>query len=350
MNARVVVTDYTFPDVSREERAAKAAGADFSAFQCESASDVALAVAGADAVAVQFAPFGYEAARAVRPGATVIRYGVGYDNINLNAAADAGLNVGYVPDYCTNEVAEHTAAAILALLRKLMPLDASVRHGEWAAVKNARPLKPFDDTTVGFFGFGQIGRAVQRRLSGFGFRFLVSDPGLDAKSAAALGVELIGPDDLLAQADVLSLHAPATATTTGFVNADRLSRMQPHAVIVNSARGQLIVETDLAQALKDNVIAGAALDVFATEPLPADSPLRDAPNLLLTPHGAWYSDAAIGRLQGLVAEDITRALNGLPPRKPVPQADGTGAVKLPGVGPACRETPTTLDTDGSSAI
>ena len=275
-------------------------------------------MAGADVAVVQFAPFGPTAAAAVRQGATVIRYGVGYDNIDLGAARTAGLRVGYVPDYCTAEVAEHTVAAALALLRKLPQLDASVRRGDWGAVKVAQPMKPFAETVFGFFGLGQIGRAVLARLSGFGFRMIAADPVLTEADAAALGVRRVSAEVLITEADVIALHAPATADTTGFFDAARLARMQPHAVIVNAARGPLIVEADLAAALKAGVIGGAALDVFATEPLPADSPLRDAPNLLLTPHAAWYSDAAIGRLQGLVAEDIARALRGQGPRRPVP--------------------------------
>ena len=317
MTRSVVVTDYTFPDVSREEQAARSGGAEFAAHQCKTAEDVAQAVAGADVVAVQFAPFTQAAANAVAPGATVIRYGVGYDNIDLDATTAQGLKVGYVPDYCPDEVADHTAAAALALLRKLMPLDASVRSGEWAAVKYAKPLKPFNETVFGFFGLGRIGRAVHDRLAGFGFRFIASDPMLSDDEAAELGVEKVDAGGLLRNADIISLHAPATAETTGYFNAERLAAMQPSAMLINSARGQLIDEADLAAALKQGTIAGAALDVFAEEPLPARSPLRDAPNLLMTPHAAWHSDAAIGRLQGLVAEDISRALRGEPPRRPV---------------------------------
>ncbi len=309
--SRVVVTDYTFPDLAQEQAAA---GADFAAFQCRSAEDVAAAVAGAQVAVVQFAPFGPAAAAAMQAGGTVIRYGVGYNNIDLAACARHGLRVGYVPDYCADEVADHTAAAALALLRKLMPMDASVRRGEWAAVKLAKPMKPFGQTRFGFFGLGQIGRAVLGRLHGFGFQFLAHDPGVTALE----GVEMVSAEALLQRADIISLHAPATAITTGYFNAARLATMQSHAVIVNSARGQLIVEDDLAAALTKGVIAGAALDVFHVEPLPADSPLRTAPNLLLTPHAAWYSEAAIHRLQELVAEDIARALRGEGPRRPVP--------------------------------
>ena len=322
MSQKVVITDYTFPSLVAEEAAAASAGAAFSAHQCKTDAEVAEAVKDADAVAVQFATFGPLAAQAVRPGATVIRYGVGYDNIDLEAAAAASLRVGYVPDYCADEVADHTAAAILALLRKLVPLDASVRAGDWAAVKVCKPMKPFAETTVGFFGMGQIGSAVKARLAGFGFQFIVADPGLSPAQARAAGVSLVSSDTLLAQADIISLHAPGTPQTTGFFNAKRLAQMQPHAMMVNSARGLLINEDDLAAALENGTIAGAALDVFQTEPLPATSPLRGAPNCLLTPHAAWYSEAAIGRLQGLVADDLTAALSGRGPRKPVPVLKG----------------------------
>ncbi|MFN5827064.1 MAG: C-terminal binding protein, partial [Rhodobacterales bacterium] len=309
---------YTCPDRAQEKAAATAARAEFKALQCKTAADVAVAVAGADVTVVQFAPFGPDAARAVRPGSTVIRYGVGYNNIDLPPARAAGLRLGYVPDYCTDEVADHTVAAALSLLRKLPQLDASVRRGDWAAVKIAKPMKPFSQTVFGFFGLGQIGRAVLARMQGFGFRFLASDPGLSSTDAASLGVTLVDADRLLREADIISLHAPATAETTGFFNAARLATMQPHALIVNAARGQMIVEEDLAAALSAGTIAGAALDVFQAEPLAADHVLRHAPNLLLTPHAAWYSEAAIHRLQQLVAEDIARALRGEGPRKPVP--------------------------------
>lgn len=319
---KVVVTDYTFPKLEAEEAAARAAGAEFAAHQCKSDAEVAEAVAGADVVVVQFATFGPLAARAVTPGATVVRYGVGYDNIDLAAANSAGLKIGYVPDYCADEVADHTAAAILTLLRKLVPFDASVRTGDWAAVKVAKPMKPFSDTVVGFFGMGQIGSAVKTRLNGFGFRFIAADPGLSPDHAEAAGVSLVSASELLQTADIISLHAPSTPQTTGFFNAQRLSQMKPSAMLVNSARGLLIDETALADALNRDVIAGAALDVFHTEPLPESSPLRHARNCLLSPHAAWYSEAAIGRLQGLVAQDITRALGGQPPRKPVPMPQG----------------------------
>lgn len=318
VSMRVVVTDTIFPNLDQEEAAARAAGADFQGFQCKTADDVAEAVKDADVAIVQFAPFTADAAKAVKPGASVIRYGVGYDNIDVAAARAADLKVGYVPDYCTDEVADHTAALALSLLRKLPTLDASVRAGEWAAVKHSKPLKPLNQTVFGFFGIGQIGSAVLQRIRGFGFRVIAADPGLTAQEAHALGITLVDADELLATADIITCHAPATQGTTGFFNTQAFEKMQSHAMLVNTARGQLINEDDLASALRAGTIAGAALDVFGQEPLPDTSPLRDAPGLILTPHSAWYSDAAIDRLQGLVAQDITLALKGEGPRKPVP--------------------------------
>ncbi|MDX3974872.1 C-terminal binding protein [Shinella sp.] len=315
---KVVVTDYTFPALAQEEAATVASGAEFAAFQCRTAEEVAEAVRGADVAVVQFAPLTARAIEGLAEGAAIIRYGIGFDNLDITAANARGVPAGYVPDYCIDEVADHTVALILAQLRKIVPLDASIRTGEWAAVAVAKPLAAYRDTTVGFLGFGQIARAVADRLRPSCFRFLAADPMLDAPSANALGVELVDPELLVERADVLSLHAPGTPQTTKFINAGRLARMKPNAFIVNTARGVLVDEAALAEALTAGRIAGAALDVFEVEPLPADSPLRKAPNLILTPHAAWYSSAAIEALQRLVADDIRAHLAGRPLRRPVP--------------------------------
>ncbi|OZI34904.1 hypothetical protein CAL29_15735 [Bordetella genomosp. 10] len=315
---RVVVTDYTFPDLDSERAAAQAHGADFESFQCSTEQEVKEAVEGADVALVQFAPMTGAAISGLAPGAGIVRYGIGFDNIALEAAFARGHEVGYVPDYCTAEVADHAAAMLLAALRKLPQLDASVRSGDWKAVAVAKPMKPFAETTVGFLGLGRIGTLVLARLKAFGFRFLVSDPQVDAERAAQLGAQSVDRDTLLRQADALSLHAPATPETTHAINAQTLRAMKPGAVIVNTARGRLIDEPALAEALCAGVIGGAALDVFEDEPLPSDSALRAAPNLILTPHAAWYSDAAIVRLQELAAADIGRILAGQGPRCPVP--------------------------------
>jgi D-3-phosphoglycerate dehydrogenase len=312
---RVVVTDATFPDVDKEEAAARAAGAVFERHACKTAEEVAAAVKGADVAVVQFAPLTRAAIAGLAPGATAIRYGVGYNNFDVPALNDHGIKAAYVPDYCTAEVADHTAASLLALLRKLPALDASVRKGDWAAVAVSKPLKSFSETTIGFLGFGRIAQEVAARLAPFGFRFLAHDPYFTGSFPRLTLADL---PTLLAGSDALTLHAPATPETTGIINATTLAQMKSTAVLVNTARGDLIDEAALAAALTAGKLAGAALDVFQTEPLPADNPLRQAPNLLLGPHAAWYSDVAVDRLQSLVADEITRALTGQGVRKPVP--------------------------------
>lgn len=315
MTKRVVITDATFADVAKEEAAAKAAGASFERYACKTADEVTAAIKGADVAVVQFAPLTRAAIAGLAPGATAIRYGVGYNNFDVAALNDHAVKAAYVPDYCTAEVADHTAASLLALLRKLPTFDASVRKGDWAAVGIAKPLKSFADTTIGFLGFGRIAQEVAARLAPFGFRFLAHDPYFTGQFPRLTLTDL---PTLLAGSDALTLHAPATKETTGIINAANLARMKPTAVLVNTARGDLIDEGALAQALTAGTIAGAALDVFLTEPLPLDNPLRTAPNLLLGPHAAWYSDVAVERLQSLVAEEITRALTGQGVRKPIP--------------------------------
>jgi D-3-phosphoglycerate dehydrogenase / 2-oxoglutarate reductase len=267
---------------------------------------------------VQFAPFSARAVAVLAPGATVIRYGVGYNNLDTIAMRAAGVCGAYVPDYCTDEVADHTAAMILARLRKLSAFDASVRAGNWKAVGVARPMPAFRDTTIGFFGFGRIAQSVAARMAPFGFRLIACDPFMPASGRTSPVVEAVGFDELLARSDCISLHAPATKDTVGLFGKAAFQAMKRTAILVNSARGDLLVESDLAEALVSGMIAGAALDVFIEEPLPSTSPLRNALNLSLSPHAAWYSDVAVTELQRLVADEISRALKGDPVRSPIP--------------------------------
>jgi D-3-phosphoglycerate dehydrogenase / 2-oxoglutarate reductase len=326
---RVIVTDYNFPSLELERRAAERCNATFEAFQCKSEEDVADAVASADVVVVQFAPLTRSALKEMAPAASVLRYGIGFDNIDVTAARDLHITAGYIPDYCVEEVADHTVAMILACARKLLPLDQSVRSGKWAAIAVAGDIPPSSERTVGFLGLGRIGYSVLERLRPFGFRFVATDPAVNQLQALRRGIRLVDREELLKEADILSLHAPATAETKHFINRESLRRMKPTAVIVNTARGGLIDEQALAAALSEGIISGAALDVFEHEPLAESSPLRPAPNLVLSPHAAWYSSSSLARLQLLAAEDIERLLSGRPPRHPIPgsqwaQETGTG--------------------------
>ncbi len=310
MTKIVPVTDYTFPTLEPEQKVLTKIGVTVKGHQAKTEDDVISIVKGHTVVITQFAPMTRKVLETLAPGATIIRYGVGVDNIDLKAAKNLGIKVAYVPDYCMDEVADHTVSMMLSLLRRLPMLDAGVRAGRWDGIQLAKPVLPFKETVVGLVGLGRIGREVVKRLNVFGCKFLVFDPYLDAKNAEELGVEVADLATVLKNADALSLHIPLSTETQHFINQDRLAQMKPTAVLVNTARGGLVDTEALAHALNAKQLSAAALDVFEIEPLPEDSSLRHVPNLLLSPHLAWYSEAAIERLQRLAAEEAMRAVQG----------------------------------------
>lgn len=315
---KIVVTDATFPSLAHERATAEQLGASFVEAHCRTAEDVIAAATGADVLIVQFATVTAEAISNLKPGSLIVRYGIGLDNIDLDAAGRRGVKVAYVPDYATGEVADHTATLVVTTLRRIASLDRSVREMRWDVVGVAGQLKSFSDTLVGYIGFGRIGQEVHSRLKPFGFKSIVADPYADVSALAELGAELVDVDSLVSQADVITLHSPLTSETRHIINAERLARMSPHAVIVNTARGGLVDPDALTAALTEGRLRGAALDVFEAEPLPQDSPLRQCPNLTLTPHAAWYSTSAIERLQRLAADEVRRHLTGEAMRCPAP--------------------------------
>lgn len=313
---RVVVTDWNFPNLDRERAVLKGLSVRFEAHQALEESELLELLPGADAALVQFAPITERVLEALRGCRVVVRYGVGVDNIDIDAAARLGIPIAYVPDYCIDEVADHTTTLLLALLRRLPSYDRSIREQVWEPAGVGGALKPLDEVTVGLIGLGRIGSRVLGRLRTFGCRPIVHDPYLTPDWAAEHKIELVELERLLASADAISLHLPLSEATHHLIDAAKIERMKPTAVLVNTARGALIDTDALAQALNNGLVGGAALDVFEQEPLPADSPLRKAPNLLMTPHAAWYSSRSIGRLQQLAAEEVRRALLGEPLRCP----------------------------------
>ncbi|HKY50675.1 MAG TPA: hydroxyacid dehydrogenase, partial [Candidatus Limnocylindria bacterium] len=214
--------------------------------------------------------------------AVVGRAGVGVDNIDVPAATARGVYVVNAPLGNIVAAAEHALALALALMRRIAEADRSVRAGEWTRAKFiGRELR---GKTLGLVGIGRVGSEVARRAAGFEMKVIAHDPFATEASARAAGAQLVELDALLGTADVISLHTPLTEKTRNLIDARALSRMKPTAVLVNCARGEVVDLTALAGALEAGTIAGAALDVYPTEPLPADSPIRRAPRTVLTPH------------------------------------------------------------------
>ena len=243
----------------------------------------------------------------------IIRYGIGAETIDIPAATSLGILVANVPDYCTEEVATHTLALILASVRKLLPAQQAARQGNWR-VDSLKPLYSTEDQVLGIVGFGKIGRSIARKAHAFGFEILVYDPLVSEEDFRQAGVAGVTLENLLRRSDVISLNAPLTPQTRHLIDAQALRQMKPSAFLVNTSRGGLVDEGALDQALRAGRLAGAALDVLEDEPVPAGRPILDNPRALVTPHMSWYTEQALERMRRLAAEEARRVLRGEKPK------------------------------------
>jgi len=309
---KIVVTDHAFPDLAVEEAIAAAAGASLVAAQTKDPVRLAAAVADADAVIVQFAPVNSDVVAAMRRARAIVRYGIGVDNVDLAAARACGIPVCNVPDYCIDEVADHTLAFILALTRQVAPQSRLVHDGEWRLAAPPPAFRTLADMTCGVVGFGRIGRGVVRRLVAFGGRVLVSDPVATADAIAAAGAQAVPLPRLLAESDLITLHCPSLPETKGMINAATLATTRPGVLVVNLSRGDLLDPSALVAALDSGHVGGAALDVFQPEPIPAGHAILGRQNVILAPHVASVSARAVHRLRTTAAELAVAAVAGGP--------------------------------------
>jgi len=309
---KILVSDQNFGDDAQlERRLAAEAGAELALESCASEQDVAEALRRhrPDALLVQFASVGRHALEAADGLRAIVRCGVGVDNVDVAAAAERGIAVARVPDYCVDEVADHTLALILAVERGVAVLAVSAAGGAWD-FRAAGSLRRLRGRTLGLLGFGRIAQEVAARGRGFGLAIAAHDPYVGDDDIRRLGAEPLGFSALLARSDILSVHVPLTESTRGLVDADVLAQLPAGAIVVNTARGGLVDEQALAAALRSGRLRGAALDVLESEPPPSDHPLAGAPNLLLTPHAAWYSEEAIVDLRTKAVESTFALLRG----------------------------------------
>lgn len=314
MPPRIVVTDHAFAGTRHEQAAAQGLGAEFSEHQASSESETIEALAGADVALVNFAPMTDQVLRSMKRGSTVIRYGIGVDNVDLAAAREHGIRVANVPDYGVDTVADHAAASLLTLARRIPFYDHAIARDGWVAPTGLGPVRSLRQHTVGLLGFGRIAQAVHHRLRAFGVTTIAYDPYCPSETFAALQVESVSLEELARRTTALSLHVPLTPDTEHVVDAAFLDRMPEGSLVVNTARGGLIDEDALVRALDSGRLAGAVLDVTSPEPAPQDSPLRNCERVLLTPHAAFYDEASLDNLQRLASDEAVRALQGEPLR------------------------------------
>jgi D-3-phosphoglycerate dehydrogenase len=301
---KVLITDHTWPDVQVETALLAAAGLEV--VDAPRPDEATLSDLAADVVAImtcfaQVTPRVIQSASGLR---VVARFGVGVDNIAVDSATARAIPVTYVPDYCVAEVAEHALALLLTQARGVVRYDRSVKARVWDLGVGA-PLRRIEGQTLGLIGCGRIGARLAIKALGLGLRVQTYDP---APVAPPEGVTRVSFDDVLASSDFVSLHVPLTPDTRGLIGEAALRKMKPTAYLVNTARGGLVDTAALARALRDGWLAGAALDVLPSEPIAADDPLLDLPNVVLTPHVAFYSEESLAELRRRTAQSVIDVL------------------------------------------
>jgi len=308
------ITDYTFPDLSIEREVLEPQGVALQAGQCRGPAETAQLVRDADVVLTQFAPVDRSVIAAMQRARVIVRYGIGVDNVDLDAAREAGIPVCNVPDYCIDEVADHALALILAATRQVVANANHVGAGHWGLATPLSAMRCLKNQTVGIVGLGRIGREVASRLRPFKCALLGYDPVLAPADAAACGITLVGWDELLAGSDIVTLHCPATAATRGLINAEAIDRLRRGAVLVNVARGAIVDTAALLSGLERGAVGFAALDVLEQEPMPPDHPLGRCPQAIVHSHIASASPEAVANLRRQAATIAGLAVQ----RQPLP--------------------------------
>lgn len=304
------VTDCDHPSLAIERGIVESAGLGLESRQCRTEAEVASACRDAAGLLVQYAPITRAVLASLPRCRVVVRYGVGVDAVDVEAATDLGVAVCNVPDYGVEEVSDHALALLLALARGIVTLDRAVHGGDWSLA--SRPdVRRLRGRVLGLVGLGRIGRAVARKAQAFGLEVLAFDP---AAAPPPAGVTPVGFDELLARADYVSLHAPLLPATRHLLDDAAFRRMRPGAFLVNTARGGLVDTDALTRALAEGRLAGAGIDVLESEPIAPDHPLLEQPNCLLTPHAGWFSQDAFAELKTKAAEEAVAVLTGGAPR------------------------------------
>lgn len=309
LRKRIVITDYEFEDLEIEKNVLSQIDAEFITDKYDTKESLIAAIKDADAIINQYTSLDEEVIKHLNRCKVISRYGVGVDTVDLKAATSKGIQVCNVPDYGVEEVSNHTLTLLLSWSRKIVPLNNYIKQGIWD-FKLGRPIQRHSTQTLGVYGFGRIPRSLVKKARVFGFDILVHDPFVDDKEIEERGGNSVSLEELFEKSDFISLHVPLTDKTKHIVNYDLLKLMKESAIIINTARGPIIKEEDLIQALEENRLAGAALDVLEVEPIPNDHPFLNFENVILTPHSAWYSEESMIELRTKTAQNVVNILTG----------------------------------------
>ncbi|MFW6194969.1 MAG: C-terminal binding protein [Chloroflexota bacterium] len=306
---KALITDYAWPDIEAESRILRDAGIEPVPAPDASPETLARLAADVDAIMFCFAQVPGDVLRAAPNCKIAARYGIGVDNLDIPTCTELGIVVTNVPDYCIDEVADHVMGFLLAFNRKIVKHNGIVKQSGWKAVQLTDTMHRLRDSTLGIAGMGRIGRNVASRARAFGMSVMAFDPFVKQADAPE-GVQMADLNEMLAEADFVTLHAPLMPETRGLIGRDELRRMKPDALLINAARGPLIDEQALVEALRNDEIGGAALDVLESTSPPDDHPLYAFDNVIITPHTAFFSQASTRELQTRTAREVIRVLDG----------------------------------------
>lgn len=309
----VLISDFNYADNKIEREVLGKWGADVIAAQCATPQEVMEESRNVDAIISQYAPITTEVIASLTQCKALARYGIGVDTIDVAAATKHGIAVINVPSYCEDEVSDHALGLLMAWARRIPHYTDEVRNGAWNW-KTGRPIHRLQGQVLGLLGFGKIARVLARKAIALGMEVIAHDPYVSDAFFEEEGIPSVGWGEVLSRSDYLSIHVPLTSETRHLIKADSLSQMKPTACLINTSRGAVVDEAALVRAIQDGGLAGACLDVVEDEVPAADNPLLRLPQVLLTPHVAWYSEESQIELRRKVSEDVGRALNGVLPR------------------------------------
>ncbi|MBK5266082.1 MAG: C-terminal binding protein [Acidimicrobiia bacterium] len=312
----VAVTDTVFPSLDPARAALAGTGAELRMAAAPTLEGILAVAADADALLVTYAKITAEVIAGLKNCKVIGRFGIGVDNIDLGAAAAAGITVTYAPVYCLDEVSDHAMALLLSLARKIPYSNKLVSTGRWE-MPAVVPISRLRGNKLGLVGLGNIPQTIVPKAQAFGLEILAADPYAPDEVFERLNVTRVDFDELLRTSDYISVHAPLTPETEKMFNAEAFAKMKNNALLINTARGPLVDTDALADALEAGQIGGAALDVLPVEPPPADSRLVGRDDVILTPHTGFYSEDALLDLQTTVATDVATVIQGGTPKYPV---------------------------------
>jgi D-3-phosphoglycerate dehydrogenase len=317
---RVVRVDRGGNRAIMDEEAAELAkvGANLVGTDCATEEDTIEAARDADVILTAAAQITRRVMERLPRLKAVVRYGIGYDTVDVAAATDNGVLVVNIPDFCWEEVSNHAIALLLACAKKLVMLNDALKTDGWAAsTRVMRPMVSIHGQTLGLVGCGNIGRMTARKAQCFGLTTLGYDPYVDKSLAREYGITLVSLPDLLKKSDFVSVHTLLNEETRHLLGENAFKQMKPTAYLINTARGPVVDEPALIKALQEKWIAGAGLDVFEKEPVDPDNPLLKMDNVVVTPHSASYSDVAFKRLRTCVGQEAARVISGRWPKNVV---------------------------------